>query len=281
MLAARTIPGKKERWLTLLIIPLMSCSARLPVFALLLAFLFQGEPAWKPGLAMAMLYFSGLLASAVAATVGNKMIRTPRPSLFLLELPAYRRPHVRTVLKTVTSRTEGYLRKAGPVIFAFALILWAASTFPNFQAPTRQERLRGSFAAMTGRIIEPIMEPMGGDWRTGTALISAFAAREVFVSALVIVLNVGEESESSIRSSLLGAMRTATHPDGTPLFTTSSVIGLAIFFIIALQCMSTVGVGRREFGSWKGPITQLITFNLVAYVLAVAAVQALRASGIA
>ncbi len=278
MLAARTIPSRRERWITLFIVPLMSCSARLPVYALLLSFVFRDESAWKPGLALAGLYFGSLWMGSVVAFVSSRFIQVKDKSFFLMELPLYRKPHGPSVIRSVYLRTRAYLLDAGPVIFVFAVLLWAATQFPKDHAQDPEQRLSGSYAAQAGRFLEPIMEPMGGDWRTGTALIAAFAAREVFVSSLAVTLHVSTEEEG-LHSGLLQKMTDAVKADGTPLFTLSSVIGLAIFFMIALQCMATVGVARREFGGWRWAIFQLISFNLLAYGLAVAVVQSMRALG--
>ena len=159
-------------------------------------------------------------------------------------------------------------------------MIWGATTFPNYDAATDSERLNSSYAAYAGRVIEPVMEPLGGDWRTGLALLVAFAAREVFVPALAIIMNVSDESGDGV-TSLLDKMRLVTRADGSPLFTTASIIGLIIMFMIALQCMATVGVAVREFGGWKIPLIQLISFNLLAYIMALIVVQSLKAFGIA
>lgn len=280
MLAARTIPNRKERWLTLFIIPLMSCSARLPVYSLLLAFIFWGQPAWKPGVALTVIYLFSLVVGAAAATLVNRLIRANDPSFFMMELPLYRPPSIRAVLNNVLLKTQSYLVKAGPAIFVFATVLWAATTFPHYNAPTPSEKFNHSYAAQAGHFITPVMEPMGGDWRTGVALISAFAAREVFVASLGLVLQVTESAEGQQEASLLSAMQKAERADGSPLFTPASCVGLILFFLIALQCMSTLVVARREFGGWKFPILQLVSFNLVAYVLAVSTVQTLHFFGV-
>ncbi len=280
MLAARTIPSKKERWLTLWVIPLMSCSARLPVYSLLLAFLFWEQPAWKPGLALAGIYLLSLIVGAVSAAVVNRWLPREECSFFLMELPLYRRPSLSGVFKTVAMRTQSYLKKAGPAIFVFATALWALTTFPNYRATDPSEKLHSSYAAQAGRWINPWMEPMGGDWRTGVSLISAFAAREVFVSSLGLVLQVSETDEEKREVSLLQSMQTVKRSDGTPLFTTASTAGLILFVLIALQCMSTVAVARREFGGWKMPLLQLVSFNLLAYAVAVLAVQGLHLLGV-
>ncbi|MCC7460408.1 MAG: ferrous iron transporter B, partial [Proteobacteria bacterium] len=280
MMAARTISSPKEKFLTLFIVPLMSCSARLPVYALLLSFIFWEQPAWKAGMALAGIYFISLIVGGLAASIANRLIKFSSASFFIHELPLYRKPIFTTVLKSAFDKTMAYVKKAGPIIFVLAVIIWVGTTFPNHNAESEVERLETSYAAQLGQFIEPIVKPMGGDWRTGTALISAFAAREVFVSALSLVLNLSDTDEDTLQDSLLATMKEATTSDGTPLFTTASCVGLIIFFMIALQCMTTVAVARREFGNWKTPIAQLVIFNLVAYVFAVTAVQGLRALGI-
>jgi len=281
MMAARTISSPKEKFLTLFIVPLMSCSARLPVYALLLSFVFWQQPAWKAGLALSGIYFASIVVGALAASIANRLIKFDQTSFFIHELPMYRRPIIRTVLKNVFDKTMAYVKKAGPTIFILAVIIWIGTTFPNYKAESEIEKLETSYAASLGRFIEPIVKPMGGDWRTGTALISAFAAREVFVSSLSLVLNLSETNEETLQDSLLATMKEAKASDGTPLFTVASCIGLIVFFMIALQCMTTVAVARREFGNWKVPLLQLAVFNLVAYTLAVTIVQSLRSFGIA
>ena len=279
MLAARTIPSRKERWLTLFIIPLMSCSARIPVYGLLLSFLFWSEAAWKPGLAMAGIYLCSLFVGAAACAMLAKVRKFDEKSFFILELPYYRRPQILKTIKTAWARTSAYLRKAGPAIFVFAVIIWAGTTFPNYQAQSDFEKLETSYAARTGRLIEPAMTPIGGDWRTGVSLIAAFAAREVFVPSLAVILNVTDDNEETAQQSLLEKMQSAKRADGSALFTFSSTIGLIIIFMIALQCMATVGVARKEFGDWKTPLIQLVSFNIIAYFLALAVVWTLRSIG--
>jgi len=282
MLAARTIPSKKERFLTLLIVPLMSCSARLPVYALLLAFLFKDRPAWQPGLALAALYFGSLFVGACVSWVAKHFLEKSGRSFFMMELPMYRRPHWPSIFRTVFNRTSAYVVNAGPIIFLFAGLMWAATTFPNYEEKDQSARLSSSYAATAGKWIEPIMEPMGGDWRTGASLIAAFAAREVFVSSLAITMHVTDsgEDEGGLQRGLLAQMKEATTPSGALLFTTSSVIGLMLFILIALQCMATFGVAKREFGGWKLASVQLVAFNFLAYGVAVAVVQGLRALGV-
>jgi ferrous iron transport protein B len=278
MMAARTISSRREKFITLFIAPLFSCSARLPVYALLLAYLFMGEAAWKPGVALALIYLFSLVLGLVAAALLNKILKKDESSFFMMELPFYRRPLLRSVLKGVWTRTFGYISRAAPVIFVFAVLMWAGTSFPRHNG---EANLQGSYLAQAGRLIEPVMEPMGGDWRTGVSLISSFAAREVFVSSMAVMFNVAEtEDEAARDASLTSLMKTAKGPDGRLLFSPSSIAGLIVFFMIALQCMATVGVARREFGSWRMPLLQLVLFNAVGYLLAVVVVQGLRMFGV-
>ncbi len=281
MMAARTLGSKKERWITLFIIPLMTCSARLPVYALLLTFLFYGKPAWMPGIALTGLYLLALAVGMVAAGILNKIVKNDLHSSFIMELPLYRTPKIRVLLKNSLLRTQSYIRRAGPIIFVLAIIIWTASTFPNYQNSNATEKLQTSYLGQVGHVVEPIFEPMGLDWRAGIGMLTAFAAREVFVSTLAVMFNVTDtDNDDTLQASLLEKMNEATNRAGVPIFTIASVLGLVLFFMIALQCMSTVGVAIQEFGSWKTAIAQLVVLNVAAYVIAVVVVQSLRAFGI-
>jgi ferrous iron transport protein B len=271
LMATRNISSKRDRWITNFIIPLMQCSARLPVFALLLSFLYKDAPAWKPGFALALIYISSIFIGALAAAILNKILAKHKATFFMMELPLYRRPQIKVLLKQTWDRTMAYVRRAGPAIFAFAVIVWMGTTFPNYKAEG-PEKLQSSYMGQVGHMIEPVFKPMGVDWRVGVGLMSAFAAREVFVSSMAIMFNVTSDGEEQTNG-LLKAMEEAKFSDGTPIFTLGSVLGLIVFFMIALQCMSTVAMSAKENGSWKFPILQLVTFNLVAYVLAVTIVK--------
>ncbi|WP_413570582.1 ferrous iron transporter B [Bdellovibrio sp. HCB117] len=280
IIATRNIPSTKDRMITNFVIPLMSCSARLPVYALCIAFLFHGESAWKAGLALAALYIGSMFLGALAAGIVSKFIPRQEPSLFMMELPIYRRPKFRVLVRHAWTRTLSYVKRAGPIIFTFAVVIWAGSTFPNYQTEDAHQKLEESYVGQLGKVIEPVVAPMGVDWRVGVGLISAFAAREVFVSSLAVTFNITDGDEDSQQEALLTQMSTATNAQGEKIFTVSSVIGLMVFFLIALQCMSTVGVQIRESGSWKFAVTQLVAFNLFAYVLVVLIVQGLRFIGV-
>lgn len=271
IMAARTLSNKRERLITTFIIPLMTCSARLPVYALLLSFLFVGQSAWKPGLTLAALYLGALFVGAVAAGTLNKILKKEGKSLFMLELPLYRRPNWWSVVKIAITKTKSYALRAGPIIFTLSLLIWVFSIFPNYKIQNKAERFQQSYFAQVGKTIEPVFRPMGSDWRVGVGLMSAFAAREVFVSSLAVIFNVTESGDdASLQASLLQKMKQATFSDGTPVFTTASVAALLVFFMIALQCMSTVGVAIRETRSWNFALAQLAILNIVAYICAVA-----------
>lgn len=282
VMASRNIRSARERWITVFIIPFMTCSARLPVYALLLTFLFRGERAWLAGLALTGLYLGGLVLGSIAAMILNRILGAARESHFLMELPVYRWPKAGFTLRIAVRRTRNYVRRAGPTIFMFVLALWIGTHVPwrgHDVSPT--EQLETSVVGQLGRVLEPVFEPMGLDWRAGLGMMSAFVAREVFVSSLAVIFSIADTDEASLQDSLLARMYDARLPDGSPLFTVASVCGLLVFFMIALQCLSTTGVTWREMGSWKYAIGQLVALNVLAYVIAVAVVQGLRLCGIA
>lgn len=297
MLAARTISNKRERLLTIFIIPLMSCSARLPVFVLLVAFLTPGDKPWLGGLLLASIYIFSIVSSIIVASIINKfsksLIKAQDNSSFILELPAYRIPKLKIVLKNSYINALHYIKRAGPIILVLSMIIWFLTYMPNHSPVVdgnglsqdeimqleKSERLATSYAAELGKFIQPIMTPLGMDWRIGVSLIAAFAAREVFVSSLALIFRVTDEE--NIQSSLLTAMQEATNQQtGDPLFTTATVIGLIVFFVFALQCISTIAVSRKETGGWRIPILQLIIFTSTAYLFTFLTVNALRLLGI-
>lgn len=281
VMAARNIRSARERWITVFIIPFMTCSARLPVYALLLTFLLHDQPAWKGGLALTGLYVGGLVIGSIAASILNRFLRGAGDSHFLMELPIYRWPKAGFTLRIAARRTVSYVKRAGPTIFFFVLVLWIGTHFPYRGADAPPEvQLQESVVGRAGQAIEPVFHPMGLDWRAGLGMISAFVAREVFVSSLAVIFSIADTDESSMQDTMLTRMREASFADGTPIFTVASVTGLILFFMIALQCLSTTGITWREMGSWKYAFGQLAAMNILAYVVAVAAVQGLRAIGI-
>lgn len=299
MMAARTIANRKERLLTIFIIPLMSCSARLPVYALLIAFLIPYDKLWVGGIILAIIYIFSIVSTLVAAAIINKynksLIKTKDDSSFILELPAYRIPKTVIVIRNSFESAKQYITHAGPVILVFSVVLWFLTYFPNHSPEIRDadfmdetelaeiisaERLSSSYASDLGKIIEPLMTPIGMDWRIGVSLIATFAAREVFVSSLALIFKVTGD-EDSLQSSILKSMRSARNEaTGEPLFTISTIIGLIVFFIFAMQCISTLAVSRKETGSWRIPLLQVTLFTTLAYLFAFITVNGLRLLGI-
>jgi ferrous iron transport protein B len=299
IMAARTISNKRERFLTIFVIPLMSCSARLPVYALLIAFLIPADKAWVGGLVLALIYVFSICSSVFVAAIMNKfkgsLVKEEDNSSFILELPAYRRPKLKIVINNSITSAKIYLRRAGPIILTFALILWFLTYFPNYnpKVDTKNltqeqvdqavgaERLSTSYASDLGKFIQPVMVPVGMDWRVGVSLIAAFTAREVFVSSMALIFKVTTDSEDDLQSSLLNAMKKAQIGDtGKKLFTTATIAGLIIFFIFALQCLSTVAISKKETGGWRIPLLQVMVFTSTAYLLMFITVNGLRALGV-
>jgi ferrous iron transport protein B len=292
VLAARTIPSRRERLLTIWILPLMSCSARLPVYALLLGALLPGA-AWKAGLALGAIYVASLLIGAlVAGLISRLILRKRSASLLAMEMPVYRKPLLKPTLRMTWTRASAYLRKAGTPIVVISSCLWLLSNFglgSHQPAPADGARtslvaasdLDHSFAAQFGQTLEPALHPMGVDWRVGVGLISAFAAREVFVSTMAIVFHVAEGPDVQQQAGLLENMRTATFSGSSRrIFTTSTILGLIVFFFFSLQCLSTVAVVRSETNSWRLAGLQLLFYTGVGYVLSSALVIGLRLLGV-
>lgn len=299
MMAARTIANRKERLLTIFIIPLMSCSARLPVYALLIAFLIPGDKPWIGGLILATIYIFSVVSSLIAAAIINKynksLLKAKDDSSFILELPAYRVPKPFIVIRNSFESAKQYITHAGPVILVFSIVLWFLTYFPNHSPdiPDAQlmdetelteiitaERLSSSYASTLGKMIEPVMTPIGMDWRIGVSLIATFAAREVFVSSMALIFKVTADEES-LQSSILSSMKAAKNDTtGEPLFTPATIIGLIVFFIFALQCISTLAVSRKETGSWRIPLLQVTLFTVLAYLFTFITVNGLRFFGL-
>ena len=276
-LAARSLSSRREKYMTLFAIPFMSCSARLPVYTLLLGFFFYGESSWKPGLFLTLIYFGSLLLGVLAVSFLNLFLPPEKKPPFILDLPLYRCPSLKTVIRNAWVRTRYYLVKAGPIVFVFALLVWVGTHFPTGGSLSEEERIRESYAGQIGRVIEPLFETMGLDWRVGVALIAAFVAREVFVSALALLFYVSREAgDGALIGSLIGKMQSAHNFQGELIFTPSSVTALILFFMFSLQCLSTTAIMSKEMNS-RFAFLQFGSFNLLAYVIAVSAYQTLSA----
>lgn len=299
IMATRNIPSKKEKFLAQMMIPIMTCSARLPVFGLLVGFIFLGGSSFLAGLTMAGLYFLSIVLGAIATGVIDRIYRRVNQlrskkndvpsfaSQLSLELPMYRRPILKVIVRSAFEKLKAFVKRAGPIIFTLSIVLWGATNFPRTnslgEVIAPEAVATSSYAAQLGKAIEPVFHPMGVDWRVGFGLISAFAAREVFVSATALIFNIQSDDEEAQVEGLLNTMKTATFESGSLngrlIFTVASCAGLLVFFIVALQCVSTFGILKQETGSLKIAVSYLILSNMVAYLLAVGVFQILRLLG--
>jgi ferrous iron transport protein B len=264
IMATRTVEDPKDRLTTILVAPLMSCSARIPVYTTLLAAAVPVAlvPVWGKAAAMLGLYVLGTGTAFILAWLFRKKLLGGGSPPLILELPPYRMPSFQTVSLRMWERAILFLRRAGTVILALSIVLWFLSSFPNTSDdPT--EKLAGSFAGQMGHWLEPILRPLGFDWRIGIGLVASLAAREVFVSTMSIVYHVGGEEEG-----LVTAMRSATWPDGALIYTPLTCLALLVFYVYALQCLSTVAVAKRETGGWKWPVFMLLYMTGLAYLAA-------------
>jgi ferrous iron transport protein B len=275
VMATRTIEQRKDRLVTILVAPLMSCSARLPVYALMIAVLIpEASPLQKSGIMLAMYVLGIVTAFAMALIFKRSLLKGETPAL-LLEMPPYRLPALRDLALRLKERAVVFLQRAGTVILALSILLWALTTYPKPQsAVTRgSDAIAHSVAGRIGRAIEPIIAPLGFDWKIGIGLIGSLAAREVFVSTMSIVYNVEKGSDDQSTDSLRELMREEKRPDGSPVYTPLVCIGLMVFYVLAMQCISTLAMVRRETNSWRWPAFQFAYMTLLAYAAALLVYQ--------
>jgi ferrous iron transport protein B len=270
VMATRTIESTKDRITTIMIAPFMSCSARLPVYTLMIASCFANQKTFgfisTGALIILTMYLLGIsTAVGVAWLLKHSILKAPS-TLFVMELPVYRIPSVSNVFHTMLSRAGLFVKRASTVILAASIVLWALAAFPRTTEGSRSYQVANSYAGRAGRLLEPIIAPLGFDWRIGIGLISSFAARETIVSTLGVVYNVGEEDESQRSGSLVKAMMGAKRSDGSPMWTPLVGLSLMVFFVLACQCMSTVAVVRRETNSWRWPIFMVSYMLVLAYL---------------
>ena len=302
IMSARNIENKKERLLTIMVTPFMSCSARLPVFTILASLVVPNKNIVGifslQGLVLMALYVLGIVIALLVSYVMNLFIKIKEKSFFILELPVYRQPRWKNILYTMVEKAKVFVFDAGKVIMIISLVLWAFSSFgptekrnkieenyailikndpvneKKYQAEKSSALLENSYAGIMGRSIEPIIRPLGYDWKIGIALITSFAAREVFVGTMATLYSVGEDADENSET-LRNKMNAAKRADGSPVYTTATGYSLLIFYLLAMQCMSTLAVVKRETGSWKWPIIQLIYMTGLAYLLSFIAYQVL------
>jgi ferrous iron transport protein B len=320
-MATRTIETPKDRLVTILVAPLMSCSARLPVYALLIGACIPNRSVLGfvklQGLTMLAMYLLGIVVALLMAWLFKKTLLRGETPLLIMELPPYKRPVTRVVLRHMWERSKLFLRRAGTVILGISIVLWFLATYPRSSrieqehairlqqieaglpsnnthsaeyAEAKQvqidtleqemagERLRNSFAGRLGHLIEPAIRPLGFDWKIGIGLVASFAAREVFVSTMSTVYNVGSGKDGQDQH-LEQTLREQKHPDGTLVYTPLVAITLMVFYVLALQCVSTVAVVRRETNSWRWPIFQWVYMGVLAWTLAFVTYQGGRLLG--
>ncbi len=298
IMAARTIENPKDRLATIMIAPFMSCSARLPVYVLMIGAFFSGQYVFGflslGAVLILLMYALGIITAIVVAFILKKTILKSPPPPFVMEMPPYRLPGVKTVLLNMFSRAGIFVKRAGTVILAISIILWALAYFPRSAKEVsiadsqtvsqtenktetetqtaESEQLKNSYAGRLGQLIEPVIEPLGFDWKTGIALIASFAAREVLVSTLSIIYNT-EKGVNEESPSLINAVRDAKKDDGTPAWTPLTALTLMVFFVLAMQCMSTVAIVRRETNSWAWTIFMVVYMTVLAYFVALLTYQ--------
>lgn len=306
IMSTRLIPDRRDRLATIMVAPFMSCSARLPVYILLTGLLFADRPALA-GLAFAGCYMLGAGAAFFSAWLFGKtgLRGTPRP--MVLELPTYKRPSLSNALLTAKDQGQAFLQTAGTVIVAICVVMWWLSAYPKVGAPVEAVELRqaadvsaapavaddlraradviqakaeqsGSFAGIMGRTIQPVFQPLGYDWQLTVGVLTSFLAREVFVSTMSVIVGGGAEAEPD--EGVRQRIRTMTRDDGTLVFTRATAASALVFFVLAMQCLPTLAVTRKETGKVKYAVVQLAYMSGLAYVTALVVYQSMRAMGV-
>jgi ferrous iron transport protein B len=306
IMSTRLIPNRRDRLATILVAPFMSCSARLPVYVLLTSLLFA-DP-MLAGLAFAGCYLLGATAGLLTASLFGGTALKGRPQPMILELPSYRLPSVKNALLTAKDQGLAFLRTAGSIIMAICIVMWWLSAYPRIDAPPEAEALRAeaarmidtperaaellaradvvqakaeqaaSFAGRFGQLVQPVFEPLGFDWQLTVGVVTSFLAREVFVSTMSVLQGGGGEAD--VDEGVVSRIRGMTRADGTPLFTRATAAAALVFFVLAMQCLPTLAVTRKETGSIKYAGLQLAYMSGLAYVAAFGVYQCLRMAGV-
>lgn len=306
IMSARNIENWKDRIITIMVTPLVSCSARLPVYTLLISLVVPDEKMWGflnlQGLTLMGMYLISIAAAVLVALVFKFIIKAKERAYFIMELPVYRMPRWKNVLYTMFEKSKTFVFEAGKVIIAISIVLWVMSSYgpgdrfakidekynqieetstdsiqiANLERDRASEKLENSYAGIVGHVIEPAIKPLGYDWKIGIALITSFAAREAFVGTMATIYSVDADDESGemrLRDKIGAAKDPAT---GLPIFTVATAFSLMLFYAFAMQCMSTVAIVYRETKSWKWPVIQLVYMTVLAYVAALFAYQLLK-----
>ncbi len=301
VMAARNIENWKERLITILVTPFTTCSARLPVYVIIIALVipegsFLGM-SYK-ALTLMGLYIIGFVAAIASAYILNKILKIKSKSYFVIEMPSYKVPLFKNVALTVIEKTKTFILEAGKIILAISIVLWVLASygpgddFKNAESIVKTEnpsiseteledkiasyKLENSYIGIIGKTIEPVIKPLGYDWKIGIGLVTSFAAREVFVGTLATIYSVGSAGEKEDEDTIKNKMAAEVYPDGSKVFTLATGISLLLFYAFAMQCMSTLAIVKRETNSWKWPIIQLFSMTTIAYVVALIAFQFLK-----
>jgi ferrous iron transport protein B len=299
IMATRNIESWKERLITILVTPFTTCSARLPVYLIIISLVIPEGRILGLGyqaLTLMLLYLIGFGAALISAMILNKVLKIKSKSFFVVEMPNYKLPLIKNVALTVVEKTKSFVFGAGKIILAISIVLWFLASYgpgeefnnaeqivtekfasedlteEELQNEIASQKLEYSFIGLTGRAIEPAIRPLGYDWKIGIAIVSSFAAREVFVGTLATIYSVGSDEEETIKNRMAGEVNPIL---GGPLFNFASGISLLLFYAFAMQCMSTLAIVKRETNSWKWPVLQLVLMSAFAYVVAFIAYQIL------
>lgn len=300
IMATRNIESWKERLITILVTPFTTCSARLPVYLIIISLVIPEGSFFGLGyqaLTLMLLYLIGFGAAVLSAYILNKVLKIKSKTFFVVEMPNYKLPMIKNVGLTVLEKTKSFIFGAGKIILAISIVLWVLASYgPGDQFNNAEEivtteytsqnlseeeleqkiashKLEHSFIGITGRAIEPVIRPLGYDWKIGIALISSFAAREVFVGTLATIYSVESDDEDTIKNRMAAEVNPVI---GGPLFNFASGISLLLFYAFAMQCMSTLAIVKRETNSWKWPMIQLTTMTALAYIIALISFQFLK-----
>ncbi|HUH27882.1 ferrous iron transport protein B [Gelidibacter sp.] len=300
IMATRNIENWKERLITILVTPFTTCSARLPVYLIIISLVIPDKRFFGLGyqaMTLMLLYLIGFGAALGSAMILNKILKIRSKTFFVVEMPNYKLPLLKNVVLTVIEKTKAFVFGAGKIILAISIILWFLASYgpgeefnnaedivtkefadqnisaAEFNEHLASQKLEHSFLGITGRAIEPAIRPLGYDWKIGIALVSSFAAREVFVGTLATIYSVGSDDEETIKNRMAGEVNPIL---GGPLFTFASGISLLLFYAFAMQCMSTLAIVQRETNSWKWPLLQLVIMSAFAYIIALIAFQVLK-----
>jgi ferrous iron transport protein B len=302
IMSTRTISDWKERLITIMVTPFISCSARIPVYIVLIGFVIPSTTVAgifnAQGLAFMALYFLGIAAALLSAMVFKAILKSKSQGTLIQELPTYRIPYVKSILLTSYEKVKTFVIEAGKIILMISIVLWFLASFgPNEGMQTAEvqarqisidmnldetqtddliasKKLEASFAGNLGKLIEPAIAPLGFDWKIGIALISSFAAREVFVGTMATLYSIGSvDDELTIHEKMTKEINPLT---GNPVYNFASALSLLLFYVFAMQCMSTLAIVKRETKSWKWPVVQFLFMSGIAYVVSLAIFQFLN-----